>query len=295
MHPFTAMTFNIRTSLAHDGANDWALRKDLAAEHILKNDPDLLGLQEPSQAQWDDLARALGPRWTGVPHDTQNGGTPTGRLQGLFFRSERYRLDAQGAFWLSSTPDVPGSISFPQDWGARTAGWVRLHDLEANRDLLFVCVHLDTHGGSWIPELEVVIAQVNRHAGNLPVVILGDFNCAAGSAPWKLLTGAGGFTDTWHEAGLADEGVVSFNSFTPVSRLPLDNLPALSTWLHEQCDPVPQFAHYPQHVLDHRNYRIDWILRRGALATVTARLDATTWNGRVSSDHYPVLAELRWA
>jgi endonuclease/exonuclease/phosphatase family metal-dependent hydrolase len=294
MPPFTAMTFNIRTSLAKDGPNDWALRKDLAVQHILANDPDLLGIQEPSTAQWEDLTRALGGRWTGVAYDKQDGGKPQGHLQGLFFRTDRYRLDGQGVFWLSSTPAVPGSISFPQDWGARIALWVRLNDRQAGRDLLFVCVHLDTHGGSWIPELEVVISEVNRHGGALPVVVLGDFNCAAGSAPWRLLTETGGFADTWHDAGLSDEGMVSFNAFTPVTKLPLDNMPFLAKWLHDQCDHVPQFAHYPQHVLDHRNYRIDWIMRRGPLRTLGAKIDTTTWNGRTSSDHYPVIASLEW-
>ncbi len=294
MPPFTAMTFNLRTAEAHDGANGWEARRDQAIAHIRANDPDLLGVQEPNQGQWDDLTAALGAGWTGIAQDKRDGGKATGHLQGLFFRTARYRLDTQGAFWLSSTPDVPGSISFPQDWGARLAVWVRLHDLAADRDLVFACVHLDTHGGSWIPELEVVIAEVNRHAGGLPVVIVGDFNCAAGSAPWKLMTGAGGFHDTWHEAGHADEGVVTFNAFTPVTRLPLENMPALAKWLHDQCDHVPQFAHYPQHVLDHRNYRIDWILRRGALRTVASRVDTTTRDGRTSSDHYPVVTTLEW-
>jgi len=79
-----------------------------------------------------------------------------------------------------------------------------------------------------------------------------------------------------------------------VTRLPLDNMPMLSKWLHDQCDHVPQFAHYPKHVLDHRNYRIDWIMRRGSLATISARVDTTLFDRRTSSDHFPVVASLGW-
>lgn len=293
-NPFTVMTFNIRTSHADDGPNHWDRRKDLAVRHIRSAAPDLLGIQEPTPSQWNDLTTALGDRWTGVAHDRQDRRHGTGHLQGLFFRTDRYRLDGQGAFWLSATPDAPGSVTFPNDWGPRTAGWVRLHDLKATRDLVFVCVHLDTNPGAWTPELGVVIEQVNRHAQGRPVVVVGDFNCAAGSEPWKRLTGEGGFTDTWREAGLTDEGVVTFNAFSPVTRLPLDNMPFLEKWLHEQCDHVPQFAHYPRHVLDHRNYRIDWIMRRGPLATVSARVDTTLFDQRTSSDHFPVVATLDW-
>jgi endonuclease/exonuclease/phosphatase family metal-dependent hydrolase len=72
-------------------------------------------------------------------------------------------------------------------------------------------------------------------------------------------------------------------------------MPFLEKWLHEQCDAVPQFAHYPAHVLAHRNYRIDWIMRRGALTTVSARVETTTFEKRTSSDHFPVVATLAWS
>jgi endonuclease/exonuclease/phosphatase family metal-dependent hydrolase len=58
---------------------------------------------------------------------------------------------------------------------------------------------------------------------------------------------------------------------------------------------MPQFAHYPGHVMEHQNYRIDWILTRGAPRATEARVDTRDFDGRTPSDHYPVIAALDWA
>ncbi len=115
-----------------------------------------------------------------------------------------------------------------------------------------------------------------------------------GSEAWKFLTGTCGFKDAWTELGKPDEGVTTFNAFKPMPRLPLDNADQLKRWMHDTYDPVPAFKHYPQHVIDHRNYRIDWILYRGPLRATDAAVDTRTFNGRTASDHYPVIAVLEW-
>ncbi|MCK7540963.1 MAG: hypothetical protein MZV63_63770 [Marinilabiliales bacterium] len=49
---------------------------------------------------------------------------------------------ASGTFWLSATPDVPGSVG----WGAaltRIATWVRLYDKTVKDTLLYMNTHFD--------------------------------------------------------------------------------------------------------------------------------------------------------
>lgn len=294
MTELKVMTFNIRTSLADDGPDNWVHRRQFVIETIRSHDPDLLGVQEPTERQWEYLTRELDDQWEGVAHSRRDTVGKEPHLQGLFFKRSRIRKLADACFWLSDTPDVPGSTSFPQDWGARTAVWMRAEDLVSRRQLLFAVTHLDTHPESWLPGAKVLDAELKRHAGELPVITVGDFNCAAGSAPWKYLTGPGGFQDAWTSAGHADEGVTTFNAFKPVSRLPLEATDQLKKMLQEIADSVPAFKHYPQHVIEHRNYRIDWILFRGSMHVAEAAIDTRTFNGRTASDHYPVIAVLEW-
>lgn len=288
------MNFNIRTSLADDGPNNWKFRRDLVIETILLDDPDLMGIEEPTDEQWAFLTERLSGTWTGIAHSRKDTVGKEPHLQGLFFKHGRIKRAADGVFWLSDTPNVPGSISFPQDWGARTVVWIRGEDIAAGREIVFAVAHLDTHPDSWMPGSRVMAAELANLAGNLPVVVAGDFNCSAGCAAWKFLTGEGGFRDAWTESGRADSAVTTFNAFRPISRLPLENMPMLEKWMHDTCDAVPAFRHYPQHVIDHRNYRIDWILHRGGLTVRDAVVDTRVFGGKTASDHYPVLAVLEW-
>ena len=214
-HPFSVMTFNIRTSLANDGRHDWVHRRDLVARTIRHHGPDLLGIQEPTVLQWGHVAEALAPDWIGIPHNRQDDYGSEPHLQGGFVKAARFQRIADGCFWLSDTPDVPASISFPLDWGARTVGWMKLRDRTAGRDIVFAVTHFDTNEASWLPSAQVMGRELVRVAGGSPIVVVGDFNCAAGSPAWKHLTGEAGFRDAWTEAGLADEGVLTYNAFRP--------------------------------------------------------------------------------
>jgi endonuclease/exonuclease/phosphatase family metal-dependent hydrolase len=89
-------------------------------------------------------------------------------------------------------------------------------------------------------------------------------------APSTRAGPAGIAGDAWNEAGLSDEGVVTFNGFSPDTRVPDDE------------------------GYSGRNYRIDWILLRGAIKCVSATSDHRTDRGLLPSDHYPVIAQVEW-
>jgi endonuclease/exonuclease/phosphatase family metal-dependent hydrolase len=290
MPALTVMTFNVRYDEPADGRHGWLHRRDAAIALIRSHDPDLLGLQEPMAAQWQDLSTAL-PEWSpfgAVPED-EGCFDP----QGGFVRTARFQVLETGLFWLSETPQVAGSVSWPNDWGPRACGWARLHDRTNRRDLLFACTHFDTNQGAWEPSARVLHTQIDRVAGGLPVILVGDFNCAAGSEAHRYLCRAAGYRDAWNEAGHEDEGVVTFNGFTQATRLPEDQQP-LDQWLTVTSGGLEQFAHYGGHVRRHRNYRIDWILVRGSLAAKETTIDYRHDRGLMPSDHYPVISVVDW-
>ncbi len=259
------MTFNIRYDDGSDGPNAWSRRRALALETIRAHDPALLGLQEATAAQMADVAGALPGCSTvdGDRVDEDDGDGPA-----VFYRSNRFDLRDQGRFWLSDTPHEEGSVSWPNDWGPRSCRWVRLRDRLADRELVFASTHFDTNAGAWMPSAQTIHVELDRIAAGAPVILAGDFNCAAGSDAHDYLRRAAEYRDAWTEAGHADEGVLTFNDFTPSTRFRSD--------------------------LDGTHGRIDWILLRGPLACVNAVIDCTHRGDLLPSDHYPVAALIEW-
>jgi endonuclease/exonuclease/phosphatase family metal-dependent hydrolase len=266
-----AMTFNVRYDNPGDGADAWTHRRARALAIIGEHAPDLIALQEPTPSQWQDIADHL-PDYSifGRDDDAQS------ERPGGFFRTERFESLDRGLFWLSDTPSTADSETWPHDWGPRACAWVRLRDVRAGRDLLFASTHFDTNAAAWLPSATVFHAELNRAAGGAPVVAAGDFNCPAGSPAHRYLCAEARFRDAWLDAGCADAGVVTFNGFTPV-----------------RCLPKAPDARFPSEAFDWGNYRIDWVLVRGEIACVAAAVDQRH-DGRLPSDHYPVIADIVW-
>jgi len=287
---FTAMTFNVRYDEESDGRHAWAHRRSLALNLLQSYDPDLLGLQEPTEAQWDSIAAAL-PRHSPFGASADEWGTV--ERHGGFFRTSRFAPLSGGLFWLSDTPSVAYSESWPSDWGPRACGWVELHDRSADRTLVFACTHFDTNPAAWLPSAKTLHRELGQIAGDRPLILVGDFNCAAGSAAYRYLHDQAGYRDAWREAGNADDGVVTFNGFTPVTRV-LDEAdgaadqPEASPWRF-----APAASH--AHLRADGNYRIDWILLRGPVRSTSSIIDYRDDNGLLPSDHYPVVARLEYA
>ncbi len=74
--------------------------------------PDLIGFQEVLLHQYTFLDSVLNE------YDSYGAGRNDGKNEGemvpVFYKKELYELKEKGTFWLSSQPDVPGTIG----WGA---------------------------------------------------------------------------------------------------------------------------------------------------------------------------------
>ncbi len=138
------MSFNIRYGLANDGANSWEFRKERVAETIRVDGPDLLGTQEVQKFQLDFLLERLpGYAFAGVGRED---GREKGEYCALFYREDRFENLGSGHFWLSATPEVPGSRSWDTSM-SRMVTWVRLRDRRGgDRPFLFANTHFDHRG-----------------------------------------------------------------------------------------------------------------------------------------------------
>src|SRR5690606_13641221 len=117
-------SFNIRVGSANDGANRWDNRRSYAAQTIAAYNPDLLGLQEDLPYQGNYLMNQL-DGYSRFDRGVNADGS--GEQVAIFYKASRFTLLRSGSFWLSTTPNIPGSES----WGAnfpRIANWVELRD-----------------------------------------------------------------------------------------------------------------------------------------------------------------------
>jgi endonuclease/exonuclease/phosphatase family metal-dependent hydrolase len=284
------MTFNVRFDSDEEGVPSWAHRRTRVRDIIRHHDPDLISLQEPDASQWADICDDLtGYSPFGLFDDRSGNIEPHGGL----FRTSRFDCRDAGVFWLSDTPSVPHSVSWDTDWEPRAAGWTRLRDRIAHRELVFAGTHFDTNAGAWLPSSRVLHRELDAIAHGAPTIIAGDFNCAAGSEAHRYLLEHADFRDIWYEAGHPDAGILTFHGFTGRRHLPADPI-AQQEWLRGITGDLEAFAYYMDHVREYGNYRIDWILVRGAFAAVTAEIDYDANPGTPASDHYPVIGLLKW-
>lgn len=267
---FRVMSFNIRYDNPGDGTNAWPLRRDAVAELIKTERPDIAGLQEALLSQIDDLQTRLPSYdWHGVGRDD---GKQRGEFVPIFYRRDRFEPLDTGTFWLSETPNLPGSKS----WDAaitRLVTWMKLKDKLTGRTLYAFNTHFDHLG--WqarIASAHLLLSEMRRIAGDAPVVLTGDFNTVPSSTPYRIITT--GISDNAESGGEQSESHLDdarrISAAAPIG--------PNSTW------------NGFQEVLAGR--QIDFIFVRGIRVITHAIVDERP-NGRFLSDHLPVWADLK--
>ena len=261
--PLRVMSYNIRNGRAKDGPNHWDKRKQLCLEPIRAFGPDLLGLQEAFEFQNRFIAAAL-PDHARVGVG-RNNGKLAGEFATVFYRRKRFELIDHGTFWLSKTPQVPGSKSWDSSL-PRIATWARLKDrADGGRELLFLNTHFDHRGKTARHEsARQIRAFLTRHAQGAAVVVTGDFNAAPNSAPHKAMVGS-----TENRIRLVDTYAALH---VPRPR--------------EQEGTAHRFNGKPS------SGRIDWVLCSPDFKVRSASIDRFHREGRYPSDHFPVTAVL---
>lgn len=188
---------------------DVADRSDEIQDLILKNDPDVLMLQEVS-VDWIPYLQSFMQEngYSYYGYGRYGGELSASDLQSgdqftpVLWKTDKYDLKDSGHFWLSSTPDVysaawiDGTVSnFP-----RCVNWVILQDKETGGEFMAICAHTD-------PENDVVrtnssnliVEKAKEIAGDIPVVMAGDWNMSITDTAY-LAVAENGFPDVRFEA-----------------------------------------------------------------------------------------------
>ena len=251
------MSFNLRHGLGADGQNSWPLRKETLVNVIKEYAPDIVATQECLAFQADFLAEALPEyHWFGVGREA-NG---KGEMAAVFYKKEIVSPVATATFWLSETPEVPGSRSW-ETGSTRVVTWAKFHHPGSGQFFCLFNTHLDNASEQARQQgARLLLERTSAVSAELPVILTGDFNAPAeASAPWQTLTD-GGFADAWLAADSKTGPEVTFGAFGP----PPEN----------------------------ERSRIDWILIRGSISVKHCETVLYNESGRYPSDHYPVVAKL---
>jgi endonuclease/exonuclease/phosphatase family metal-dependent hydrolase len=249
------MTFNVRYPAKGDGPDLWEKRRDLLVETIREKDPDIMGTQELFFEQGEHIVK-MAPEynWIGL----SRRGNHEDEHMGVFYKRSRLRLLESGDFWLSETPEKPGSM----DWEVtlpRIVTWALFHSVDTARKFYFYNTHFAHRredGEARINSAKLIRSRIQQLPADIPVIMTGDFNAAAGSEPHKILTQD--MKDAWEVTANREGPEGTFHGFkgTP------------------------------------REARIDWILFRGPIQAQSVETVTTNRDGRYPSDHFPVFAVL---
>jgi endonuclease/exonuclease/phosphatase family metal-dependent hydrolase len=250
------MSFNVRfdTLLDAPTGNRWEDRAESVIETVRRYGPDVIGFQEALRTQLDDLVAAFPDyRSVGKPRETGD----VGEYVPIFIQHPRLEAEVYGDFWLSPTPETEGSLGWDAQ-NPRHCTWARLRDRDGGSRLAVFNTHLDRWGAlARLEAARLIVARVAL-AALLPSVVLGDFNAEEDSEPLETLR-ASGYRDTFRE-------------------------------IHPDAVDVQTVHHYTELS---GSRKIDYIMCGLGWDVVDADIVREPAAGRLPSDHFPVVAELR--
>lgn len=260
-YPLRVMSFNIRFDNPDDGENAWPNRKEFAASTIRLYQADVVGVQEALLHQLDDLTDLLpGFSWTGTGRNEGGGG----EYSAILFRENRLELLDNDTFWLSKTPNVPGSKS----WDAalpRIVTWAKFRDVNTEEEFVVLNTHFDHIGEeARVESAKQIINTIPDIAEGLPVVLMGDLNTTENDEPYSVLA----------ESTLSDGRELLDGFYHSV---------------HGHHGPASTWTGFSEIV---PNRRIDYIFVGDDVTISQHAILADSMNGLFPSDHLPVMAEI---
>jgi endonuclease/exonuclease/phosphatase family metal-dependent hydrolase len=289
-HAVRVMTFNMRLDTKNDADREgqdcrWAARRELFLQVILRELPDVLGVQEAMPWQVKDLTDSL--EQAGYTCHGQARDGPDSEAMFIAIRPP-WHIARTGCFWLAvDTPDIPGSIA-PGARFPRLALWATLERADSGKKLLFLNTHLDhptTQGaeGNRERSAEQIGRFIQREFPGWPAVVTLDANAEPGAPTHCKFLGMG-LIDSWSEChpDKALERPTTFHLFQGT------RFQVPPTWK----DGCWSGSLGPD---GRKTCHIDWILHTACLSATNCVIDHTeAADGRAPSDHFAVIATLNF-
>ena len=180
-------SFNLRCETSRDGINQFSLgRCDRVIELIRSEAPDVIGFQEMTPSMYAFMRDSLQEySFFGCGRNKDYSGESTA----IAVKNKGFSVISYDTFWLSFTPNVPGStFGADQSNCPRTATSLLIHRDGSDECFRAVNTHLD-HIGERARILG--IAEIIQYISKFPekFVLTGDFNATPDSSVIAALNG----------------------------------------------------------------------------------------------------------
>lgn len=183
---FRIATFNILTyNPTITGVNAWPNRLPLVVKQIRQAQMDIIGFQECTAAQVEDLLGQM-PEYT-VVDDLYFGERKTSCGVRIFYKTDRFEVLNKGLFFLAANTVNPG-----KGWDAesiRMCVWVQLKDRVSGKKFFHFNTHLDHKGTKAREEgAKLINRKIDEIVGSKPCFVTGDFNHQPNSKTYATMT-----------------------------------------------------------------------------------------------------------
>ena len=238
-------TFNVRVAV-DKGANDFELRKHRIAELINTEKPDVVGFQEATDMMRREIAALLdGYYVVGCGREKNYGGESAA----VAFRTDKFELIKLDNFWLSTTPNIPGSrYGEDQSNCPRITTALMLVEKSGGKPFWFINTHLD-HVGNTARLLGATQLMQFISEKNAPCILVGDFNAGPSAKPIMALSAnehlglvdcTANIEGTFHNYGRMEKMAKIDYIFT--------NMPCDITKSFAYSDDAPDGTYYSDHL-----------------------------------------------
>jgi endonuclease/exonuclease/phosphatase family metal-dependent hydrolase len=246
------MTFNIRYANPNDGDDYWEKRKEQVVDLIDLVGADFVGFQEVLPEQYAFLTEQLDQySWIYRSREVNPG---KGEAVPLAYNHNNWDCIWSETFWLSDTPEIPGSNTWEAACNRVTSWGLFCHIRSA--DTLLVCnTHFDHISQKARKNSALLILEKLAASGlDYPFILLGDLN-----------------------GGPANEAV----------QILLERLDDPFPLFHEDQSQAGTYNGF-KGLRDGK--RIDYILSNGLIDAISIEIRHDEEAGRYPSDHFPVVA-----
>jgi len=286
--PFRIASFNIRLAGASVAKpadrppNSWTCRVDRVCGLIAKRTFDLVGLQEAQADQIDDMLARMGGEWAFVGVGREDG-KRGGEHSCIFYRKARFEVLKSGTFWLSETPEVPGSKS----WNTacpRVCTWADLKDLESGKTFVYFNTHLDHMSKDARKNgMKLILSRMAQYAQGRPVFLTGDMN----AMPEKRAVDAAAVLADFQNAGPKDPQAGGGPYALALTNL-RDSFDLTQT---PHAGPIKTFSGF-KFVEHPEGQPIDYIFVSAGIDVLSHATLNDSENQLYPSDHFPVAADV---
>ena len=263
----------------------WCHSAQAVAAQVSDLDCDIIGLQEVCDSIWGltgdkgfrkmmEDAGNTQYKWILYPNGSK------GNLSydvAIGYKSDVFTELESGIYWLAGIFDKSEALPTAPKGSKRPCVWAKLQHNQTGKILFFFSTHfvvpgISKEGNAYNAENCIKYAAELIGSRKTPSIIVGDFNATKGAPGFDVVEGSGRWHDVFYI--LKDEGLLD-ESETKKGTCNAKNEESISGWR-------------PDHIT------IDGNLSAESFKTVRSKYPTTDGTEHYPSDHFPIVAELKF-